>query len=111
MSLAQRRTAPEGIDPVPEYDVHDNANRQNYGNNTNDDGRTGGDSAEDTALQITKNEEIWQTISYDPFAPAPLQHYESFPPEITENKAAYEVSTTKRAGKSFRGDSVSQDVH
>lgn len=100
MSLAQRRTAPEGIDTVPEYDVHENGSRQTYGNNTNEDGRTGGDSAQDMEVQLTKNDEIWHTISYDPFAPAPLQHYESFPPEITENKAAYEVSTTKRAGKS-----------
>lgn len=99
MSLAQRRTAPEGIDTVPEYDVHENGNRQIYGDNTQDDDRRGGDSTQDTAVQCTKNDEIWRTISYDPFAPKSLQHYESFPPEITENKAAYEVSTTKRAGK------------
>lgn len=100
MSLAQRRTAPEGIDPVLEYEVDDNGNRQTYVNNTSDDGCTGGDSTQDTSVHFTKNDEIWHTISYDPFAPKPLQHYESFPPEITENKAAYEVSATKRAGKS-----------
>lgn len=99
MSLAQRRTAPEGIDTVPEYDVHENGNRQIYGDNTHDDDRRRDDSTQDTAVQFTKNDEIWRTISYDPFAPKPLQHYESFPPEITENKAAYEVSTAKRAGK------------
>lgn len=100
MSLAQRRTAAEGIDTVLEYDIDENGNRQTCGNNTNDDGRSGANSTQDAAVQFTKNDEIWSTISYDPFAPTPLQHYESFPPEITENKAAYEVSTTKRAGKS-----------
>lgn len=90
MSLAQRRTAPEGIDAVLEYDAQDN---------TTDDERRGGDGTHDTDVQFTKNDEIWHTISYDPFAPKPLQHYESFPPEITDNKAAYEVSAAKRAGK------------
>lgn len=99
MSLAQRRTAPEGIDTVSEYDVYENGNRQIYGDNADDDDQRGGDSTQDTAVHFPKNDEIWRTISYDPFAPKSLQHYESFPPEITENKAAYEVSTTKRAGK------------
>lgn len=96
MSLAQRRTAPEGIDSVLEYDDHQSRNGHISGDNTNDDERRDSDSAAHSA----KNDEIWQTISYDPFAQKPLQHYESFPPEITDNKAAYEVSTTKRAGKS-----------
>lgn len=96
MSLAQRRTAAEGIDAPPEYNAHDSRNGYISGHNTNDDDRR--DS--DTTLHAAKDDQIWQTISYDPFAQQPLQHYESFPPEITENKAAYEVSTTKRAGKS-----------
>jgi hypothetical protein len=95
MSLAQRRTAAEGIDTLPEYDAHDSHTGCNSGDNTYDDDRRDSDST----LHTAKNDEIWQTISYDPFAQKPLQHYESFPPEITENKAAYEVSTAKRTGK------------
>lgn len=96
MSLAQRRTAPEGIDPVLEHDDHGSRTGHISGDNTNDD--DGRDS--NSTAHSAKNDEIWQTISYDPFAQKPLQHYESFPPEITDNKAAYEVSTTKRAGRS-----------
>lgn len=100
MSLAQRRSAPEGIDTVQESSFYESRNSHVSGDNSNDDERRGSYSSQDTAIPVTKNDEIWQTLSYDPFAQKPLQHYESFPPEITENKAAYEVSTTKRAGKS-----------
>jgi hypothetical protein len=95
MSLAQRRTAAEGIDAPPEYHARDSVNGHFSGDNTNEDGRRGSD----TTLGPAKDDQIWQTLNYDPFAQKPLQHYESFPPEITENKAAYEVSTAKRAGK------------
>lgn len=99
MSLAQRRTAPEGIDSLSEDGIYESGNGHISGDSTNDDGRVDSDSTLHAAIPITKDDKIWQTISYDPFAPKPLQHYESFPPEITDNKAAYEVSTAKRAGK------------
>lgn len=95
MSLAQRRTAPEGIDTLPGYNTQDNRTGNISGDSTIDDDRRDSDST----LHSARNDQIWQTISYDPFAQKPLQHYESFPPEITDNKAAYEVSTAKRAGK------------
>lgn len=46
--------------------------------------------------------EIWKTVSYDPFGPQgppELHHYESFPAELGDNVAAYEVSTVKRVGE------------
>lgn len=95
MSLAQRRTAPEGIDTLPEDNVQDSRNGYMSGDSTIDDNRRDSDST----LHAAKDDQIWQTISYDPFAQKPLQHYESFPPEITDNKAAYEVSTAKRAAQ------------
>lgn len=66
------------------------------------------------------DKEIWKTISYDPFGSTSarlpdgivdgvdgttvgdlpvLQHYESFPAELGDTVAAYEVSTFKRVGE------------
>lgn len=100
MSLAQRRTAPEGIDTVLEDHDFENGNYQTSREFADDDDRADSDGTQHAALSIPKNDEIWRTISYDPFAQKPLQHYESFPPEIAENRAAYEVAITKRVGKS-----------
>lgn len=108
MSLAQRRTAAEGIDFLPEYSVQGSRNSSVRNGSTCDGSiRVSGDNANDDdrrdsdgTLCPAKNDQIWQTINYDPFGKKPLQHYESFPPEVTENKAAYEASSAKRAGKS-----------
>ncbi|KAK2602876.1 hypothetical protein N8I77_009378 [Diaporthe amygdali] len=99
MSLAQRRTAPEGIDTVLDDNAAENGNLQTSREFATDDDRADSDSIPHAALSIPKNDEIWRTISYDPFAQKPLQHYESFPPEIAENRAAYEVAITKRVAQ------------
>lgn len=100
MSLAQRRTAAEGIDTALEYDAPENGTYQSFRDSTTDDERRRGRSPYDMGSQIIKNDELWHDISHDPFAPKPFQHFDSFPPEITDNRAAYEVSAAKRAGKS-----------
>lgn len=100
MSLAQRRTTPEGIDTVLEADILDNAirqDRQSSSHITNDGDSRVSDSTQHTAMP--KDDGIWQTLSYDPFAQKQLQHYESFPPEIEENRPAHEVPSAKRIGK------------
>ncbi|KAI3390787.1 hypothetical protein diail_8669 [Diaporthe ilicicola] len=97
MSLAQRRTAPEGFDTVAEDVILENGNGHIASHTPNDDDCRDSDSTQLAA--IPKNDEIWRTISYDPFAQKSLQHYESFPPETTENRAAYEVSSTKRVAQ------------
>ncbi|KAL1849164.1 hypothetical protein Daus18300_013369 [Diaporthe australafricana] len=94
MSLAQRRTAPEGIDTVLEDDILENGIRHSSSHITNDGDSRASDSTQHTA--IAKDDGIWQSLSYDPFAQKQLQHYESFPPEIEENRPAYEVSNAKR---------------
>lgn len=105
MSLAQRRTALDGVDTIPATIPEDAVLDDEIGTDGNVDPaiehRVRRESAASTAASIPAEDgkDIWRTLSYDPF-PTPeghqLQHYESFPPETAENVAAYEVSTAKR---------------
>lgn len=104
MSLAQRRTTLDGIDTIssaiPEDDVFGSADGSVSPRTTTEHGERRESAASDQAsIPVEDNKEVWQAISYDPFAqtgPPQLQHYESFPPELSANVAAYEVSTTRR---------------
>lgn len=108
MSLAQRRTDPEGINTIPPtisedtiLDVEDGGQVVvAHGTRTDDRHRRGSAVSN---IPAEDGREVWQALSYDPFpaqGPLGLQHNESFPPEIgTDNVAAYEVSTAKRIGK------------
>lgn len=96
------------------YNAHDRQQRQQ---NANDEEITNSGSREETSETATivadivpaeDDKEIWQTISYDPFGTVhsqevevlpELQHYESFPSELGDHVAAYEVSTSKRVGE------------
>lgn len=104
MSLAQRRTTLEGIDtissPIPDDDVFGSADGSVSPRTTTQHGHRRESAASNQAsIPVEDGKEIWQALSYDPFAqtgPPRLQHYESFPPELSANVAAYEVSTTRR---------------
>lgn len=105
MSLAQRRTTLEGIDtissPIPnDDDVFGSADGSVSPRTTSEHGQRRESAASNQAsIPVEDGKEIWQSLSYDPFAhtgPPQLQHYESFPPELSANVAAYEVSTTRR---------------
>lgn len=97
MSLAQRRTAPEGINTILlEDDIWENGH-ESVGDETQ---RRGSNATQTTVLLPDGKVDLWQTISYDPFVvPPPPQHYEPVFPEDTDHLAAYEVSTAKRVGK------------
>lgn len=112
MSLAQRRTNLDGIEPVPipedapfqadqtvdgctDYLSVDNEHRASAISENH--------RANIVGIPVEDGKEVWQELSYDAFhtpqGPEDLMHYEPFPPEIGENVAAYEVSTAKRIGK------------
>lgn len=105
MSLAQRRTALDGVDSIPATIPEDAILDDEGGTDANVhlaiEHRDRRESAASTAVSIPADDlkDIWRTLSYDPF-PAPggheVLHYESFPLETTETIAAYEVSTAKR---------------
>lgn len=109
MSLAQRRTTPNGIDTLPPETFVENAILEDADENNTDfidrnshHGASALSNPASTGIPAEDGKEIWQALSYDAFA-APerpselqLQHYESFPPDITDKVAAYEVSSTKR---------------
>lgn len=140
MSLAQRRTTLDGIEPISlqvpprratvaggeegirrhlsdgDDDGDDTSTahqRQQSINEEEEDTETSRDPGSETPVDVTTTltvpaedgKEIWRTISYDPFGTAQveelpeLQHYESFPAELGDNVAAYEVSAFKRAGE------------
>lgn len=105
MSLAQRRTTLEGIDTVPSRIPEDALSDGTDGtvNFTTINHLQRRESAvtNPSTIPIEDGKEVWQALSYDPFTeagPPQLQHYESFPPELAENVAAYEVSTARRIG-------------
>lgn len=99
MSLAQRRTAPEGINDIP---GDGNIVNGDLSSNIMFDEEQREDA---TGTQTTlvpggmEGKGLWQTISYDAFAQPPSQHHGPMPLADTDNLAAYEVSTTKRVGK------------
>lgn len=109
MSLAQRRTILDGIDTLPspifaEDAVLEDADDEDIDHIDRNSHRRESALSNPASIGIPAEDgkEIWQALSYDAFA-APeqasgwqLQHYESFPPEITDTVAAYEVSHTKR---------------
>lgn len=110
MSLAQRRTAVDGVHTIPPTPPPESPVQENGGGtdgNTDDhdipehsrDRRITSASTVAASIPAEDRKEVWQALSYDPFAPPSgpeLHKYESFPPETTEDVAAYEVSTTKR---------------
>lgn len=109
MSLAQRRTTLDGIEAISPEDVAilqgDHQSLSPHTLTINRDRRVSVASVVESTIPEEDNKEVWQALSYDAFAQPPndpigaeLQHYESFPAEITENLAAYEVSTVKRIG-------------
>lgn len=95
--------------------VVNNNNTTHYQQQNADEEEISSNSREETSettpivadtVPAEDDKEIWHTISYDPFgtvqeveALPELQHYESFPPELGDHVAAYEVSTTKRVGE------------
>jgi hypothetical protein len=91
MSLAQRRTAVEGIDTRDVLAGSENGNGNGNGSAPNGSQELANPSQED----------VWRSLSYDPFGDkrAKIEHYESFPPETMDSLAAYEVSSFKRAGE------------
>ncbi|CAN8096187.1 unnamed protein product [Discula destructiva] len=109
MSLAQRRTTLEGLDTIPSPILEDVRSLQEgteYETShglaapTEHDRRRRASVA--ASIPVEDGKEIWQALSYDPFAsaePPNLQHYESFPPGFNEHVAAYEVSTARRIGQ------------
>ena len=100
MSLAQRRTAPEGINTIFEDDTWENGRLEAAGDERYR--RDSTDTQTTVTLPGTEGKDLWQTISYDAFAPPPPQHYEPVLLEDTDHLAAYEVSTAKRVGECFR---------
>lgn len=110
MSLAQRRTAPEGINIITEEGFFDNNGySSSYGHHnpeaaagTEQRPRRGSTATQTTLLPpAPEGEVLWQTISYDAFAHHEPQQYEPvvFPPEDVDHLAAYEVSGPKRIGE------------
>ncbi|ROW01935.1 hypothetical protein VMCG_05579 [Cytospora schulzeri] len=101
MSLAQRRTAPEGINIIPEDGILENGYSTSHGHleAVADVEQRRGSTATQTTLipPGAEGEALWQTISYDAFAQHPPQQYEAvFPPDEVDHLAAYEVSGPKR---------------
>ncbi|KAJ4389021.1 hypothetical protein N0V93_006483 [Gnomoniopsis smithogilvyi] len=103
MSLAQRRTTPVGINtvssPVSEEAYLDGADGTLSPHNT---GHARGSESGDnnrSSIPVEDGKEFWQALTYDPFGqagPPQLHHYESFPPDLSDNVGAYEVSTIRR---------------
>lgn len=113
MSLAQRRTTPDGIEPVPipqdaPFEAGQTADESNDYLAVDSERRASATSnnhrASIVGIPVEDGKEVWQELSYDAFhapqGPQDLLHYEPFPPEVGENVAAYEVSAAKRIGKS-----------
>lgn len=103
MSLAQRRTTLVGIDtvssPVSEDAALDGGDGTISPRNRDHGQRRESAVGNQTGIPIEDGKEVWQSLSYDPFSqtgPPQLQHYQSFPPELSENVDAYEVSTIRR---------------
>ncbi|ROW09319.1 hypothetical protein VPNG_05863 [Cytospora leucostoma] len=99
MSLAQRRTAPDGINNIPGDDSIDNGDLSSNGI-FDEEEREGSTGTQTTLVPGgTEGKGLWQTISYDAFAQPPSQHHEPMPLADTGNVAAYEVSNFKRIGQ------------
>ncbi|KUI70281.1 hypothetical protein VM1G_06368 [Cytospora mali] len=104
MSLAQRRTAPEGINIIPDDGIVENGHTSTNGNleAVADEEQGLGSRRGSTATQTTlippgpEGKDLWQTISYDAFAQQQAQQYGAILPEDIDHLAAYEVSTAKR---------------
>lgn len=107
MSLAQRRTAPEGINTITELGNGHSSRSVNIETGAAEDQRGHRDSAIQTTpippspeeAEGVEGKHLWQTISYDAFTHQPAQQYEPFLSAETDNLAAYDVSTTKRVGE------------
>lgn len=106
MSLAQRRTAPEGINILTEDGLFDSGYSSSYGHHNETaadvEQRRGSIATQTTLLPpAPEGEVLWQTISYDAFAHHEPQQYEPavYPPEDEDHLAAYEVSGPKRIGE------------
>lgn len=115
MSYAQRRTTLEGIDTIPSPISADTPFSDSppdrtlacspASTNVSSHRRKRRSSTArrraSSSIPVEDGKDVWQSLSYDPFAPAgppQSQHYESFPPDLGENVAAYEVSSARRLG-------------
>lgn len=110
MSLAQRRTILDGIEATSPKHVTllegDHQTESPCATANHHDVRVSAVNVTESTIPKEDSKEVWQNLSYDAFAQPPmnsndieLQHDECSPPEVTENLAAYEVSTTKRMGE------------
>ncbi|KAJ4410342.1 hypothetical protein N0V82_009246 [Gnomoniopsis sp. IMI 355080] len=103
MSVAQRRTNPEGIgtvpSPFPQDAMFESADGTVSRRPTHPGQRRDSAFSNEANNPVENGKEVWQALSYDPFSqtgPPSQPHYESFSPELPDNVAAYEVSTTRR---------------
>lgn len=105
MSLAQRRTAPEGINIRPEDGSLENGYSSGNGHFEvvlGAEHRRGSTASQTTLIPPgpPEGEVLWQTISYDAFAQHQPQQYDAvFPSEDADHMAAYEVSGPKRVAQ------------
>ncbi|PSR81249.1 major facilitator superfamily domain-containing protein [Coniella lustricola] len=111
MSLAQRRTHLDGIEPfsdsvlettILQGDSTADGSTDFYDIDSERRASTISDShrAGIVGIPVEDGKEVWQELSYDAFhaprGPEEVLHYEPFPPEIGDSVAAYEVSTARR---------------